>query len=174
MKEEYKNKYLLIRKNITNKAEQDEYIYNMVITNKKINKCNTLLVYVSTKDEVDTIKIIEYFLDNNKKIAVPKIESNNMNFYYIKSIDDLKIGYFNILEPNTNNLVTDYTNCVSITPGICFSKDLYRLGYGRGFYDRFYYLHKDIYKIGICYQECYLDKIPHDKYDIKVDEIIKK
>ena len=172
MKEEYREKYLKIRKNITNKIEQEDIIYSKIINHKIINKYNTLLIYVSTKDEVDTLKIIKYYLNSNKKVAVPKIENNKMNFYYIDSLNDLELGYFNILEPKTTNLVTDFTNTVSITPGICFSKNLHRLGYGRGFYDKFYSEHNEIYKIGICYKECYLEKIPYDKYDIKLDEII--
>lgn len=172
MKEEYRKKYLEIRKNIINKREQDDIIYNRVISDKKINKYNTLLIYVSLKDEVDTIKIIKYYLKSKKKLAVPKVEKGTMNFYYINSLDDLKLGYFNVLEPTSNNIVTDFTNVISITPGICFSKELYRLGYGKGFYDKFYAQHKEIYKIGICYKECYLDTIPHDENDIKLDEII--
>ena len=172
MKIIYRKKYLEIRKNIIDKLEQDNIICNKIINNKKINECNTLLIYVSTKEEVDTIKIIKYYLKQKKKVAVPKIENNKMNFYYINSFKELKYGYFNILEPTTNNIVKDYTNCVSITPGICFSRNLYRLGYGKGFYDKFYSQHKEIYKIGISYQECYLENIPHDKNDIKLDEVI--
>ena len=171
MKQNYREKYLKIRKNISNKEEQDKDIYNNVINNKLVNNCKTLLIYVSTTDEVDTLKIIKHYL-NNKKVAVPKIENDMMNFYYINSLNDLKVGYFNILEPETTNLVKDFNDTVSITPGICFSKDLYRLGYGKGFYDKFYFQHKEIYKIGLCYKECYLDNIPHDEYDIEMDEVI--
>ena len=86
-----------------------------------------------------------------------------MNFYYINSLDDLEIGNYNILEPTTQNIVTNFNNTISITPGICFSKDLYRIGYGKGYYDRFYQKH-DIYRIGICYQKCLLNNIPHNHY----------
>ncbi|MGN1358706.1 MAG: 5-formyltetrahydrofolate cyclo-ligase, partial [Bacilli bacterium] len=60
---------------------------------------------------------------------------------------------------------------ICITPGICFSKDKYRIGYGKGYYDRFI-KENHLYQIGLCYQACLLDKIPHDYYDQKVDEII--
>ncbi len=171
MKDEYRKKYLSIRKNIENKDLKDENIYRQLIKNKKIISANIILIYVSKVEEVDTIKLINYLL-KHKKVAVPKIENDMMNFYYIDSIEDLKEGYFKVSEPTTNDIVKDFTGVVSITPGICFSKNLYRLGYGKGYYDKFYSIHKNIYKIGLCYKELLLDNIPHNKYDIKVDEII--
>ena len=172
MKETYRIKYLEVRKNIKNKKILDQSIYQKVIDNKHIKNCQLILIYVSIADEIDTTNLIKYFLMNNKSVAVPKIIGDEMRFYYIENFDELKPGYFNILEPISNREVTDFNNCVSITPGICFSKDKYRLGYGKGFYDKFYKKHPNIYKIGLCYQECYLEDIPHNKHDIKVDEII--
>ena len=170
MKNKLRKKYQIIRKNIPNKELKDNLIYQKIITNKKILNSDTILIYISTKEEIDTIKIIKYFL-NKKKIAVPKIENEKMNFYYINHLDELKLGYFNILEPTTNKLVNDFKNTTSITPAICFSEDGYRIGYGKGYYDKFYQNH-NVYKIGLCYKECLLKNIPYDKYDKKVEEII--
>lgn len=171
MKDEYRKRYLEIRKNIKNREIKNDVIYNKIINNKNINNAKLLLIYVSTKYEVDTIKIIKYFL-NRKLIAVPKIENGMMNFYYINSLDDLKVGYFNILEPINGKLVTNFNDALSITPGICFSYDFNRIGYGKGYYDNFYSKHIDIYKVGLCYKELLLDSVPCDEFDIKVDEII--
>lgn len=170
MKKLLRSKYKEIRRNINNKKEKDNIIFSRVINNINVNNASTLLIYVSTKEEVDTIEIIKYFLDK-KKVAVPRIDNGIMNFYYINSLDELMEGYFGILEPTTNNIVKDFKSIVSITPGICYSYDLYRIGYGKGYYDKFYSNH-DVYKIGLCYSECLIDKIDNDKYDIKVDEII--
>lgn len=170
MKKELRKKYLEIRKKIKNKNSKDLTIFQKVIINEEIKKATTILIYVSTEDEVDTKKLIEYFL-KNKKVAVPKVIGNDMNFYFINSLDDLENGYFNILEPKTKVEVKDFSNALSITPGVCFSKDGYRIGYGKGFYDRFYQKHK-IYKIGLCYKECLVEKLPNDYFDINVDEVI--
>lgn len=171
MKKNYRKKYRNIRKNISNKKIKDKLIYEKVIHNELINNSNLMLIYVSTKEEVDTIDIIKYFI-GKKQIAVPKIVNEEMDFYYIESLDELKEGYFNILEPTTNKKVNNYHNSISITPGICFSKDNYRLGYGKGYYDKFYNNHNNIYRIGITYKELLLDRIPYDKFDIKMNEII--
>ena len=170
MKQELREKYLNVRKNIVNRNIKDKIIYNKVIKDEEIIKCDLILIYVSYNYEVDTINIIKDFI-NKKKIAVPRIDNGIMNFYYINSMDELKKGYFGILEPISNNIVKDYTNCVSITPGICFDKNGYRVGYGKGYYDKFYYNH-DVFKIGLCYKECLIDKIYNDIYDIPVDKVI--
>lgn len=170
MKKELRSKYLLIRKNIPNRYKLDEIIYQKVINHPKVKQSKTILIYVSFNYEVDTIKIIEYLL-KYKEVAVPKIENNKMNFYLINSLSELSFGTFNILEPTTKKVLTDFSNTICITPGICFSKDKYRLGYGKGYYDRFI-KENHLYQIGLCYQACLLDKIPHDYYDQKVDEII--
>ena len=86
------------------------------------------------------------------------------------NVDELKKGSFDILEPTSNDKVTS-NNCVCIVPGICFDKNGYRIGYGKGYYDK-YLSNKSIYKIGICFKECLIDNMPHDLYDIKVDLIV--
>ena len=171
MKNELRKYYLNIRDNIEDKDIKDNKIHNKLMNNKYINDCKLILVYVSFNNEVDTINLIKYFL-NNKLVAVPKIENNMMNFYYIKSLSELKKGKYNILEPVTNNMVNDFTSCVSITPGVCFSRNLYRIGYGKGFYDKFYSEHREIYKIGLTYDECIIDNFNVDMYDQKLDLVI--
>lgn len=169
-KEELRQKYRTIRKDISNKDYKDNIIYTKVINNTYVLKSDIVLIYVSNKEEVDTINIINYLL-KTKKVAVPKIEDGIMNFYFINSINDLKQGYFNILEPTTTKQVMSYNNTVCITPGICFSHSKYRIGYGKGFYDKFFDKF-NIYKIGLCYKDCYIDIEFNNKYDIKVDEVI--
>lgn len=169
-KEILRKKYKIIRKNITDKEIKNNIIYNKILHHELINKSDTILIYMSFDNEVDTYKIIEYYL-NKKKIAVPKVSGNNMEFHYIKSLTDLKKDTFNIMEPDNNDIVKDFNNSVIIMPGICFDKDNNRCGYGKGYYDRFLE-NKNIYKIGLSYKECITNKIDTDKYDIKLDEII--
>ena len=167
MKSELRRKYLKKRMEYKNPLS-DMIIYNKVI--RGIHKYDKVLIYVSKENEVDTINIIKYFL-GKKKIAVPKIEDNTMNFYYINSLNDLKPGYFNILEPATNLKVETFTNTTCIVPAICYDSNNYRVGYGKGFYDKFL-TNKNIYTIGISYKETLINKIPIDKYDINLNEVI--
>lgn len=171
MKKEFlRKKYKEKRDNIKNKVTKDNLIYQKVINNKDILSSKTLLIYISINSEVDTIKIINYFL-NTKNIAVPKIIDNDMFFCYVTNLNDLTPGKYNIPEPTNENIVTDFDNAICIVPGICYDKENYRIGYGKGYYDRFLSKNK-IKTIGLCYKECMIEKIDNDKYDYKIDEVI--
>ena len=170
MKTELRKKYLLVRNNINKKWKKDKVIYEKVINNSYVKNSDAILIYVSKDSEVDTINLIKYFL-KYKKVAVPKVNNNIIEFYYIDSLDDLEKGFFNVLEPITKKKVTNFNNVVCITPGICFNKKGFRIGYGKGYYDRFFSKYK-IYAIGLCYQECLINNNFADIYDIKVNEVI--
>ncbi len=171
MKKEFlRKKYKEKRDNIKNKVTKDNLIYQKVINNKDILSSKTLLIYISINSEVDTIKIINYFL-NTKNIAVPKIIDNDMFFCYVTNLNELTSGKYNIPEPTNENIVTDFDNAICIVPGICYDKKNYRVGYGKGYYDKFLSKNK-IKTIGLCYKECMIEKIDNDKYDYKIDEVI--
>ena len=166
-----RNKYLKIRKNTNNKKELDNKIFNKVINLKEYKESNSILTYISLKEEADTLKLIEYSLKIGKKVAVPKCEGDIIKFSLISNLTDLKKGKFNILEPITNNVVTDFKNSICIIPGVAFDKQNNRIGYGKGFYDKF--LHNyDGTKVGLAYKECICEKIDIEKTDIKIDKIV--
>lgn len=166
-----RNKYKQIRTNIKNKEEQDNIIFNKVVEIEEYIQSDLILIYVSLKEEVDTIKLIKYSLEKGKRVAVPKCEGNDIKFYYISSLEDLKKGSFGILEPLTSQKVTDFSHSICIVPGVVFDKQNNRIGYGRGFYDRFLQNYSGT-KIGLTYKECICDEIDIDKNDVKMDKII--
>lgn len=122
MKKDLRYKFKKIRKKIKNKFLKDKIIYYKIITKKEVKEASLILIYVSCNDEVNTIPLIKYFIRKGIPIAVPKVSLDKMDFYYIKSLKDLKKGYKGIYEPVPNNLVTSFNKTVSITPGICFNK----------------------------------------------------
>ena len=166
-----RNKYKEIRKNIKDKEKQDCIIFNKVINLEEYKQSDLILTYVSLKDEVDTIELVKYSLEQDKKVAVPKCEGENITFYYINSLKDLEKGKFGILEPKTNERVKNFDNSICIIPGVTFDKQNNRIGYGRGFYDRFLENYKGT-KIGLTYKECICDKIDNEINDIKMDKVI--
>lgn len=172
-KEILREKYLKIRKDI-NKLDKEKYdndIFTKVINLKEYKESKLVLIYVSLENEVDTFKIIEHSLKIGKKVAVPKCIENNIIFYYISSLDELEKGKFNILEPKTNKKVIDFNNSICIIPAVAFDKENNRIGYGKGFYDRFLKNYYEV-KIGLTYRECICEKIDNDINDVKVDKII--
>ena len=172
-KEDLRKKYLNIRRNIdlSDKVEYDKDIFKKVINLQEYIESKLILTYVSLKDEVDTLKLIEYSLSIGKKVAVPKCIGKEMKFYLIDSVSDLKEGDFGILEPINDNILDNFESSICVIPGICFDRKGNRIGYGGGYYDRFLSTYNGL-KIGITYKECICDKIDRDKYDVKLDKVI--
>ena len=134
-----------------------------------------VLCYVSSLDtEVQTTALIEKLLSCAIKTAVPKslTENYGLDFYLIDSLSSLKRGHYNILEPDTSlcRRVQVYEG-VCIVPGLAFDRGGRRLGFGKGYYDRF--LEKGSFiTAGLCYECCVFDEIPHEDHDAVMDYLI--
>lgn len=166
---ELRKKYKEIRHEIVNKEILDNLIFESVIHDENVINSRCILLYMSLDDEVNTRKYIDYFSD--KIIGIPKVVGDDIKFYQISDFSDVSVGKFNILEPNTKTEITSFNDTVIIVPGICFDINRYRIGYGKGFYDRFL-CDKSIYSIGICYDECLISDVLHDSHDIKLCRVI--
>ena len=124
--------------------------------------------------EVDAIKILNK-LEKNYLICLPKIKKNfQMDFFQWSSKDPLTINKYGIPEPTSKKII--YPN-ILLVPLLAFDKYLNRIGYGGGYYDRYIKkikTKKKILTIGLAYSFKKVKEIPVNKYDKKLDYIIKE
>ena len=157
------------------KRSLDNIIFEKLISLESVIKAKTILCYMSTSIEVDTKCFINKMLEMGKTVAVPRCIDNtrNMEFYCITSLDQTEKHTFGVLEPipQTCPKLRDFRNSVCILPGLSFDNEGYRLGYGKGYYDRFLSSYKGT-KIGICYENCIKEKLPHGFFDVPADIIL--
>ncbi len=172
-----REKYRSIRLSMTTdeKKTRDKAIAAQVRRLWQYENNQTLLIYVSTPIEVDTHTIIFNALRDGKRVAVPRcVEgTRNMEFYYIQSLDELEPGAFGVLEPipNEEYLVTDFSAGLCVVPAFSYDWNGFRLGYGKGYYDRFLSRFEgDI--IGVCYADCVQRSLPHGRFDRPVDLLV--
>lgn len=169
----------LKRKRITmpvrKKTALDMKIQNKLMNLWAFRQADTILTYVSTDIEVDTKRMIEAAFSMGKTVAVPRCETyeRQMNFYLIKSLNELAPGAFGVLEPLSieRKPFNSFENSLCVVPGLSFDKHGFRLGYGKGYYDRFLRNYTGI-TVGICYEDNIKEKLPHGKYDVAVQMLI--
>ena len=172
-KNDLRNKYINIRNNIDNKNVKSNIIFNKIINDEVFNSSKVIGMYYSLKSEVDTHALIEYALDIGKIVCLPKIVKDNMKFYKIDYGTRLKKSKFGVLEPPSKkeNLVTTDDIDLLIVPGVCFGKDRNRIGFGKGYYDK-YISNNYINTIGLCFSEQIVDYINCDSHDVKINKVI--
>lgn len=173
-KSELRGHLLSKRKEISFKSLKSAEICRIFLESEIYKNCDKIYIYCSIGSEVDTLAILKKALCDGKRVALPRCLDikGNMKFYYIKNDSDLISGAFGIKEPSNDckEAVFD-EKTVCIVPGIAFSFSGFRLGYGKGYYDRFLSDFKGV-SVGFCFEECVEEKLPHDKYDMKVNCLI--
>jgi 5-formyltetrahydrofolate cyclo-ligase len=128
-------------------------------------------IYLPIKEnkEVDTWDLISWLLSNNHEVFCSVIE--NGNFCKIQQNTVFKKGELNVPVPCTESLNSVDPDII-IVP--CLAADITgnRLGYGKGWYDKFLVRHPQAKKIGLVYDQLLMDEIPSEDHDIKLDVIV--
>ncbi|MDE5770546.1 MAG: 5-formyltetrahydrofolate cyclo-ligase [Ruminococcus sp.] len=166
-----RKKFSEIRKNIEDRTKKDTAIRNAFI--RQLENYDTVLLYASFGTEIDTFSIAEEML-GKYTVAFPKSHRDGiMTFHIVESPDELHKGMYGIYEPDTSlpqPVITERTLCV--IPGLAFTADGSRLGYGGGYYDRFLAKYPQMQKTALSYEELITDNLPVMQHDLKVDYIL--
>jgi 5-formyltetrahydrofolate cyclo-ligase len=173
LKSKLRKKILKVREKVNKKNIQINF--NQIIKILKKEKLNKKIIggYYPVNFEVDDLALLREFEKNRFIISLPVIHKNfQMNFYEWSFSDPLKVNKHGIPEPETKNIV--YPDVLFI-PLVAFDKNLNRLGYGGGYYDRLIKKlskKKKNIKIGLAYSVQKIDKVPINVYDQKLDYIV--
>ncbi len=125
--------------------------------------------YFAFGSEVKTEYIIDQARELGKKLALPRVEGEIIAFYELSSRRCLVKGKFGTMEP----LPIDRIDKIDflVVPGIAFDKEGYRLGYGKGYYDRYLSEKRPRFSIGLAYNSQLFESLPHCSHDEKLDAI---
>lgn len=170
-KKQLRKELIAKRKKMTDEefSKKSLHICNRLLNNSQYLKSKVIYCYYSVNKEVDLLPFIKQALEDGKIIAFPKVKGQNIDFFEVKSLEELEPGYFNIPEPPETTPAPK--GDLIIVPGVAFSKKGERLGYGGGFYDRFLEHHK-VYTIGVAYDFQIMNSLPTEEHDRKLNEII--
>ena len=180
MKKDTVRKIYLKKRQELSSSELEEYssrlIQNTIELIKKYElDCIHCFLPIHTKDEINTLPIIQYCWKNNIKVVVPvsNFKEGTMRNAAFSPGTKTKQTKYNITEPIDPVWIQDDAIDFVITPLLAFDLQGYRVGYGKGFYDRFFTsLHKDARKVGVSLFEPCESIEDINKYDIALTHCV--
>jgi 5-formyltetrahydrofolate cyclo-ligase len=149
-------------------TERSKRVQEFVMNSIEFKSAKVVCAYYAFGSEVKTDLIIDRAQALRKKVALPSVEGDSLTFYELSSAKHLVKGRFGIMEPLPYGLVDRID--LLLVPGIAFDKNGYRLGYGKGFYDKFL-TKKRIASIGLSFSFQLLESLPKGSHDSKLNAI---
>lgn len=156
------------------KSDFDRKLTENILNLDEYKRAEVLFAFISKDIEVDTTAIIADAFSSGKRVAVPRCnEDTTITFYYISSYDDLEKGYYGLLEPDTERCVRaeEKDADMVLVPGLVYDREGFRLGFGKGYYDRFL-TDYDGLTVGVCYSRCIEEKLPRGFYDRPIKLVV--
>jgi 5-formyltetrahydrofolate cyclo-ligase len=158
----------------SSRAKNNEVIQQRLFSLEAIQTAKSVFCFISYGTEVHTHAIIDELLAQGKLISVPRIiESGQMIALKFNNWDELEPGQLGILTPPENE-AAQHKYDVVITPGLGFTEKGKRLGFGRGYYDKWFQDNDFGLKVALAYECQIIDDLPTDENDKNVDIIISE
>lgn len=159
------------------RSAKSKQILSTLSKTELYRKADRILFYIDYQSEVMTTPLITQALAQGKRIYLPKVTGNEMAFYRIDDIENLAEGYKGIREPMGGALFEENAAAaLMIMPGAVFDKSRHRIGYGKGFYDRYLERMREknikIATVALCFECQMLDAVPYEIHDILPDMIL--
>ncbi len=137
-----------------------------------------IMVYLATDEEVETRDLVSHLFAKGKRVAVPCVDKNvgEIKASFIHDLEnDLTEGSYGILEPKKDKMVPVKTTDIDLVlvPGLAFDQAKYRLGRGKGYYDRFLAkLPHRIKTFGLAFDFQMVRELPVTELDIPMTRVV--
>lgn len=150
----------------------DYIICTKVIERPEWKKADTICLYFSQPNEVDTKPLLAAALNAEKTVVFPRIEKDTLILHHVVSIKDFVRGKYNILEPKKSTPIVKTASVdLFIVPGVAFDQNGNRMGHGKGYYDRLL-AGIDAPKIGLAYSFQIVAQLPRSSYDVPMTMVV--
>ena len=120
--------------------------------------------------ELDTRPLIKLLVEKKIDIYLPCVSSNQLKFFQWKLNDTLIFNRLKFYEPKQKSIQKNPS--LILVPMLAFDKNGVRLGYGKGFYDRFFEKNRNLVYLGYGYEFQEVDYIPSEHFDLRCNTII--
>lgn len=180
-KQGLRNRYLSYRNELSagTRKEKSKKIWELLKKEDVFQRAKAVLVYLDYRSEVITTGLVEELLcSGEKRVFAPKVEGMDIRFYEIASMEDLSEGYQGIREPKAEESrlftpeLSRAMDCLILVPGAVFDRQRGRMGYGKGFYDRYLAAFPSLCSAALAFDCQIAKKVPEEAHDKKTDMII--
>lgn len=182
--DEMREEKQLLRRQMKDKLNQltpdqkqtiEQRLYEKLWHNDSWKAAKSIGITISQGYEWDTTPIIQKAWEQGKRVVVPKCfpKEKQLVFYQLNDFQQLESVYYGLLEPNPETSEKVLSNQIDLllVPGLVFDENLYRIGHGGGFYDR-YLTSYDGKTISLIWREQLIEHIATKPYDIPVDDLL--
>ncbi|MHC1717934.1 MAG: 5-formyltetrahydrofolate cyclo-ligase [Acidaminococcaceae bacterium] len=157
--------------------EKAEIIIKKLLATELYQKANHIMLFAAFGSELNLLPLAETIIKAGKHAYLPVVAKkiNRILPIEVHSLAELKPGCFGIPEPSPDNYEETTPDLLDliITPAVVFDNDKYRVGYGAGYYDRFFAsLKKDIIKIGVGFDEQLISEVPREPHDVRLNYVL--
>lgn len=144
----------------------------LFLATQQYQKAGTVYGYLPYNQEVRTIPLLAQALKDGKRVAVPKIYGDEMRFIYLTDLGAVEPSDKGIPEPVADEPVADDPTALVLMPGVAFTENGQRIGYGGGYYDKFLANEPNHPTVALCYGFQIVPQLPTESYDIPVDLVL--
>lgn len=178
-KTEFRESYMAKRRELDGETRRfrDRELCKNVCSMVSFRFAEYILMYAPVGEEIDVNPIAIRALEMGKRVFYPVCDAKNytMSFGEVTSLEELSPGTYKIPEPTDARCFfqpdRDTNSALCLIPGVVYDREGYRIGYGKGFYDRFLTDFKGC-RAGIIYSDFIVPSLPRGRFDTKADILL--
>jgi 5-formyltetrahydrofolate cyclo-ligase len=154
------------------RSAKSEQITELVLALPEVRGAATVMVFWSFGSEVQTAALIERLHEAGKRVVLPRVQEGDIAPVAYEPGDPVAATSFGAMEPAAVELVPAEEVDVVIVPGVAFDRRGGRVGYGGGFYDRFFSTAPAVPAVAVAFGAQLVDEVPRGRSDSRVDAIV--
>jgi 5-formyltetrahydrofolate cyclo-ligase len=149
--------------------ERSRRIVDQIKKDQRYHDAKVVALFYPMGQEVNLLSLLD---DHEKTFRFPRVEKDGIHFYTYNKHIPFTRSSFGVMEPPQGVHEDDGIDLM-LTPALSIDSNLYRIGYGKGYYDQFLANHRPKHVVGVIFSFLKRDMIPHDAFDQKLDDFIE-